>query len=466
MNPAKLFLPRAPREIGRLRQTTAKHVYIGMHEPANRTIAIEKERGAHIFSNATGQSAEEGVAMTSSEDPCILGVIPYLLSPDCKKHLQWIEDALGGKTQAIIHKLSTDTKVMHSSAHLNEGLIYLADGESREVKDVQNIILHLEVKDAQATWKRAHAHGVTTCMDLKMQSWGSLYGQFRDPFGFVWSLSEGPVTGVTAYLTAPSGVTCESMIGWVNEVYGGQTKGTHHWPDGKIMHCEISVNGGRLFMSDGPPDRPATSDPPHQPFILHMDLGMPSQMWKRALEKGATSVIDLKVQDWGDMYGMLRDKAGFDWGLKEAQDDTQHHGVVPSFMTPDCGKHIEWIKTVLSGKVRQLFHSPEGKVGHCTMEVNKGYLYLCDALCVLKEGKSSLGEPRGVSFQLECSDPDTIWKKAMDNNATVVIPLKMQFWGELFGSFKDPLGYEWALRRPAVLAKKTDQTNETEEKGK
>ena len=403
--------------------------------------------------------------MTSSEEqPCSLGVIPYLLSPDCKKHLQWIENALGGKTQQIMHKLPTDTKVMHSSAIVNEGLVYLADGESREVKDVENLVLHIEVKDAETTWKRAHANGASTCMDLKVQSWGSLYGQFRDPFGFMWSVSEGPASGVTAYLLAPSGVTCESMIGWVNEVYGGQTKGTHYWPDGKIMHSEISVNGGRLFMSDGPPERVETSDPPHQPFILHMDLGMPSSTWKRALEKGATSVMDLKVQEWGDLYGMLRDSSGFRWGLMEPKDATPVRGVIPSFMTPDCAKHVEWIKTVFSGKVRQLFNSPEGKVAHCMMEVNKGHIYLGDAACALEEGKNSLGEPRGVSFQLELADPDTIWKKAMDNNATVVVPLKMQFWGELFGSFKDPLGYEWALRRPSILAKKTEakDANSTE----
>ena len=397
--------------------------------------------------------------MSSDSEPCSLGVIPYLLSPDCKKHLQWIEDALGGKTQQVFHKPQTDTnKVMHSSVHVNGGLIYLADGTSEEVTDVENFILHLDVKDARATWKRAHACGATTCMDLKMQSWGSLYGQLRDPLGYLWSFSEGPSNGVTAYLLAPSGVKCQSMVDWVNLVFGGQTKGTHHWPDGKIMHCEIAVNGGTLYMSDGPPDRSPVDSPPSSSlrYMLHMDLGMPKLTWKRGLENGAAVVEELKVQDWGKMYGTLRDEAGFHWGMMQAKDNTPINGVIPSFNTPDCRKHIEWIKTVFSGKVRQIFNGPDNKVAHCMMEVNKGHIYLCDTSCVLEEGKGSLGEPRGVSFQLECADPKTIWQKAMDNNATQVIPLKMQFWGELYGSFKDPLGYEWALRRPD---KKTEENN-------
>ena len=404
----------------------------------------------------------------SSDEPCPLGVIPYLLSPDCKKHLLWIENALGGKTRQVLHKDTCNTdaaKVMHSSADLNGGLIYLADGEKEEVTDVQNLVLHLDVEDPKATWKRAHSHGATTQMDLKMQSWGSLYGQFRDPFGFLWSVSKGTANGVTAYLLAPSGTTCENVMKWVNDVLNGQTKETHHWPDGKIMHCEISINGGTLYMSDGPPDRVATSDPPNHSFILHMDVGMPSQMWKRALEKGATSVIDLKVQDWGELYGMFRDEFGFKWGIKEPTDVTPLSGLIPTFMTPDCSKHIDWIKTVFSGKVKQLYIGPNKKVAHCMMEVNKGFLYLCDTACVLDEGKGSLGEPRGVEFQLECADPETMWKKAMDNNATAVVPLKMQYWGELYGTFRDPLGYEWALRRPAMLAKKkeTNAANSAQE---
>lgn len=365
-----------------------------------------------------------------------------------------------GKTRQVLFNQSK-TKVIHSSADINEGMIYLADGEKDDVTDVQNLILHLDVEDPHATWKRAHAHGATTQMDLKVQFWGSLYGQFRDPFGFVWSVSKGAANGVTAYLLAPSGVTCESMIKWVNDVLKGQTKDTHHWPDGKIMHCEISINGGTLYMSDGPPDRAEVSDsPPNHSFILHMDVGMPSSTWKAALDKGATPIIDLKVQDWGEMYGMFKDEFGFQWGIKEPRDVTPLSGVIPTFLSPDCNKHMDWIKTVFSGKVRQLFYSPDNKVAHCMMEVNKGHLYLCDTSCVLEEGKGSIGEPRGVSFQLECADPDAIWKKAMANNATTVIPLKMQFWGELYGTFKDPMGYEWAVRRPASLVKKAETQDE------
>lgn len=399
----------------------------------------------------------------SSDESCRLGVIPYLLSPDCQKHLRWIENALGGKAGKLHFKDESKAKVMHCCAKVNEGIIYLADGEKEDVTDVQNLVLHMDVKEPNDTWKQAHAHGATTQMDLKMQSWGSLYGQFRDPFGFLWSVSKGAANGVTAYLCAPTGKTCENMIKWVNDALKGQTKGTHHWPDGKIMHCEISVNGGTLYMSDGPPDRQEVSDSPNHAFILHMDVNMPSLTWNSALEKGATSIIDLKVQEWGDMYGIFMDEFGFQWGIRELEDVTPTSGLIPTFITPDCDKHIDWIKTVFSGKVKQLYHSPENKIAHCMMEINKGYLYLCDAACVLEDEKGSLGEPRGVTFQLEVADPDALWKKALANNAIVVVALKMQFWGEVYGTFKDPMGYVWALRKPSSLVKQAENGHKEQE---
>ena len=44
-------------------------------------------------------------------------------------------------------------------------------------------------------------------------------------------------------------------------------------------------------------------------------------------------------------------------------------------------------------------------------------------------------------------DPNAVWKKAMANGATAVMELKVQSWGDLYGSFKDPFGFGWAIAR-------------------
>ena len=404
---------------------------------------------------------------SDAEEPCPLGVIPYLLSPDCQKHLQWMENVFAGKTRQVIFTDESKSKVMHSSLDINGGVLYLADNQKEgEATDVHDLVLHMCVEDPHSAWKRAHTHGATTHMDLKVQFWGSLYGSFRDPFGFMWSLSKGDGTGgVVPYLLSPSGATAENMIKWVADVLKGQVKGTHHYEDGRVMHCEMTLNGGTLYLSDGPAEVEAVRDmPPNHSFLLHMDVDNPRSTWKAVLEKNATCIKELKVQSWGDLFGVFQDEFGFQWSIKEAKDATPLSGLIPTFLSPDCAKHIDWIKAVFAGKVKQLYHSPDNKIAHCMMEVNKGHLYLCDVSCVLEEGKSSIGEPRGITLQLESPDPEPIWKKAMANNATAVVPLKMQFWGELFGTFKDPMGYEWALRRPMSLAKASEDGSNADAK--
>ena len=50
------------------------------------------------------------------------------------------------------------------------------------------VIIHLEVDDAEAWWKRAVDAGATVTMPIEDTFWGMRYGQLRDPFGHGWSI--------------------------------------------------------------------------------------------------------------------------------------------------------------------------------------------------------------------------------------------------------------------------------------
>ena len=58
-------------------------------------------------------------------------------------------------------------------------------------------------------------------------------------------------------------------------------------------------------------------------------------------------------------------------------------------------------------------------------------------------------EARGFVCHMNTKDPHPVWKRAMENGATVVVELKKQFWGDTYGSFRDPFGYEWSVCSPA-----------------
>ena len=50
-------------------------------------------------------------------------------------------------------------------------------------------MLHLQVDDVDAWWKRAVEAGAEALMPVSEKFWGDRYGQLRDPFGIKWSIA-------------------------------------------------------------------------------------------------------------------------------------------------------------------------------------------------------------------------------------------------------------------------------------
>jgi uncharacterized glyoxalase superfamily protein PhnB len=48
------------------------------------------------------------------------------------------------------------------------------------------------------------------------------------------------------------------------------------------------------------------------------------------------------------------------------------------------------------------------------------------------------------------SDVDTWWKRAVAAGCEVTMPLERQFWGDRYGTLRDPFGVNWAFNEPAA----------------
>jgi PhnB protein len=49
--------------------------------------------------------------------------------------------------------------------------------------------------------------------------------------------------------------------------------------------------------------------------MLHLQVKDADAWWNRALGAGASAVIDLADQFWGDRYGQLKDPFGHTWSI-------------------------------------------------------------------------------------------------------------------------------------------------------
>ncbi len=69
-------------------------------------------------------------------------------------------------------------------------------------------------------------------------------------------------------------------------------------------------------------------------------------------------------------------------------------------------------------------------------------------------------EVRGIVVHLNVKDPHPIWKNALKNGAKVVVELERQFWGDVYGSFRDPFGYEWGLCSSSPITAEPESPDE------
>ena len=393
--------------------------------------------------------------------PQPIGVVPHLYSPEGLKHVEWLKAVFGAEVKQLVFKDKSNEKVLHCLLAINGGFLYLFDGdcanpdsapEQQQPPEVEakprGFLCHLELAEPRAAWDRAMSHGCTTVMELKVQFWGSLYGTFRDPFGFTWSVmqaGDNPAPGVVPSIVTPDG-ECEKHIDWLKTALGAEVKSTYHTDDGKIMHCSVALNGGVVYLSDR---LPGTGDEtPGKPYgmVLHMYQSDPKPMWAAAHENGAQTNMELKMQFWGELYGSFKDTFGYEWSLaqKTVTPTRRRTGVIPYLLSPDCAKHVEWIKSVFAGELKEQFYSDDTKtkIMHCAVELNDGVIYLANASC---SSEHTEGDPRGFLCHVESPDPHLIWKKAQASGATVIMEYKKQFWGDEYGSFRDPFGFSWGL---------------------
>lgn len=86
----------------------------------------------------------------------------------------------------------------------------------------------------------------------------------------------------------------------------------------KLMHCELRINGGQIFMSDEFPEYGASLGDGPRGVTIFMRVDDPDRWFNRAVEAGATVKMALADQFWGDRYGEVIDPFGHSWAMASA----------------------------------------------------------------------------------------------------------------------------------------------------
>ena len=121
------------------------------------------------------------------------------------------------------------------------------------------------------------------------------------------------------------------------------------------------------------------------------------------------------------------------------------HEVYPYLRVHSSAEAIEFYKLAFGAEELFRLTEPGGRVGHAEIKIGPATLMLSD-----EYPEHGIKGPRALggttfSIHLHVADVDEAFERAVRAGASVVRPLKDQFYGERSGTVRDPFGHEWLL---------------------
>ena len=102
---------------------------------------------------------------------------------------------------------------------------------------------------------------------------------------------------------------------------------------GPIMHAEVKIGDSMVMMSD------AMGEVEPRPMVLFLYVEDSDAVYRRALQAGGTTVMELKDQFWGDRAGAVQDAFGNVWWIGTHVEDVSMEELQRRLQETMVGQH-------------------------------------------------------------------------------------------------------------------------------
>ena len=117
---------------------------------------------------------------------------------------------------------------------------------------------------------------------------------------------------LTPYLTVPDG---EGMLRFLQDVFAAKLAERFNCADGTLKHAELQVGDSKIMVGQ------AGGKFTPRPQTLYVYLPDVDATYKRALDAGAKSLMEVTDQFYGDRSGGFEDAAGNWWWVATHVED-------------------------------------------------------------------------------------------------------------------------------------------------
>ena len=94
-------------------------------------------------------------------------------------------------------------------------------------------------------------------------------------------------------------------------------------PDGRLVHASVTINSHMVMLVDEFPDMVVKSPQTlgGTPVTIHLAVTDAQGVFDKAVAAGATPLMPVTRQFWGDLYGMVEDPFGHKWSIATPGED-------------------------------------------------------------------------------------------------------------------------------------------------
>lgn len=122
------------------------------------------------------------------------------------------------------------------------------------------------------------------------------------------------------------------------------------------------------------------------------------------------------------------------------------HTVTPHLVVQNAAGAIEFYRKAFGAKELSRHAGLDGKaIMHAEIQIGDSRVFLNDEFPEWgSRSPKSIGGT-GVTIHLCVEDADAVFNQAVKAGAEVVMPLMDMFWGDRYGTVKDPSGHQWSI---------------------
>jgi PhnB protein len=122
----------------------------------------------------------------------------------------------------------------------------------------------------------------------------------------------------------------------------------------------------------------------------------------------------------------------------------QLHSLSPHLAVKDARTALDFYVTAFGATEDFRLEDPsDGRIGHAELTFGSSKLFLCDEYPEFGAVSPDRLGGSPVQMHVNVADADAFVKVAVSHGATVLRPVKDQFYGHRSGLLADPFGYHW-----------------------